>query len=55
VTVQVIKDRLRLVWSSQGRRFFLYIGLPDTKPNRKATNIKPQTIELDITSGNFDR
>jgi integrase len=55
VTVQVIKARLRLVWSSQGRRFFLYIGLADTKPNRKAANIKAQTIELDIGSGNFDR
>jgi integrase len=55
VTVQVIKARLRLVWSWQGRRFFLYIGLPETKPNRKAANIKAQTIELDITSGNFDQ
>jgi integrase len=55
VTVQVIKARLRLVWSWQGRRFFLYIGLPETKPNRKAANIKAQTIELDIISGNFDQ
>src|SRR4028118_941710 len=55
VTVQVIKDRLGLVWSWQGRRFLLYIGLPDTKPNRKAANIKAQTIELDMTSGNFDQ
>lgn len=31
------------------------IGLPETKPNRKAANIKAQTIELDMTSGNFDR
>ena len=42
------------LWSWQGRRFFLYIGLPDTKPNRKAANIKAETIELDMTSGNFD-
>ena len=42
------------MWSWQGRRFFLYIGLPDTKPNRKAANIKAETIELDMTSGNFD-
>ena len=52
--VQIINDRLRLVWSWQGRRFFLYIGLPETKPNRKAVNIKAETIELDRTSGNFD-
>jgi hypothetical protein len=43
------------VWSWQSRRFFLYIGLPDTKPNRKAANIKAETIELDMTSGNFDQ
>lgn len=55
MTVQVIKARLRLMWSWQGRRFFLYIGLPDTKPNRKAANIKAETIELDMTSDNFDQ
>jgi hypothetical protein len=43
------------VWSWQGRCFFLYIGLPDTKPNRKAAHIKAQTIELEMTSGNFDQ
>jgi integrase len=43
-----------LAWSWEGKRFWLYIGLPDTKPNRKAAEIKARTIELDITSGNFD-
>ena len=42
------------MWSWQGRRFFLYIGLADTKPNPKAAEIKAQTIDLDMTSGNFD-
>jgi integrase len=30
VKVKIFKDRLRLVWSWQGKRFWLYIGLPDT-------------------------
>jgi integrase len=33
----------------------LYIGLPNTIANRKAAEIKAQPIELDMTSGNFDR
>jgi len=43
-----------LAWSWEGKRFWLYIGLPHTKPNRKAAQIKARTIELDIASGNFD-
>src|SRR4028118_1520338 len=54
VNIEVFKDRLRLAWSLEGKRFWLYIGLPDTKPNRKAAEIEVRTIELDITSGNFD-
>ena len=55
VNVEVFKDRLRLAWSWQGKRFWLYIGLPDTTANRKAAEIKARTIELDMTSGNFDQ
>jgi Domain of unknown function (DUF3596). len=54
VKVQIFKDRLRLVWSWEGKRFSLYIGLPDTIANRKAASIKASQIELDIASGNFD-
>jgi integrase len=54
VNIEVFKDRLRLAWSWQGKRFWLYIGLPDTSANRKAAEIKARTIELDMTSGNFD-
>ncbi len=54
VNVEVFKDRLRLAWSWQGKRFWLYIGLPDSRTNRKAAEIKARTIELDMTSGNFD-
>ena len=54
VKVQIFKDRLRLVWSWQGKRFWLYIGLPDTIANRKAASMKASQIELDMASGNFD-
>jgi integrase len=54
VNVEVFKNRLRLAWSWQSKRFWLYIGLPDSRANRKAAEIKARTIELDMTSGNFD-
>ena len=54
VRVEVFRDRLRLAWSWQGKRFWLYIGLPETNVNRKAAEIKARQIELDITSNNFD-
>ena len=54
MNIEVFKDRLRLARSWQGKRFWLYIGLPDTIANRKAAEIKARTIELDIPSGNFD-
>ena len=34
VVIQVFKERLRLCWSYLGKRYFLYIGLPDSKLNR---------------------
>ncbi|MGA9382192.1 MAG: tyrosine-type recombinase/integrase [Phormidium sp.] len=54
ITVEEFKGRLRLYWSWQGKRFYLYIGLPDTEANRKAAEIKARQIELDIASNNFD-
>ncbi|MEG4084046.1 tyrosine-type recombinase/integrase [Microcoleus sp. POL10_C6] len=54
VNVEVFKDRLRLAWSWEGKRFWLYIGLPDTIVNRKVASMKASQIELDIASGNFD-
>jgi integrase len=54
VALQNVRGRLRLAWSWGGKQFRLSIGLPDTKPNRKAAEIKARTIELDIGSGNFD-
>ena len=54
VRVEVFRDRLRLAWSWHGKRFWLYIGLPETNINRKAAEIKARQIELDMISNNFD-
>ena len=43
-----------MAWSWEGKRFWLYIGLPDTIVNRKVASIKASQIELDMASGNFD-
>ena len=55
-TVSVIADRsrLRLGWRYKGKRYFLFIGLPDTVTNRKVAEAKASQIELDIVSGHFD-
>ncbi|NEP58443.1 MAG: tyrosine-type recombinase/integrase [Symploca sp. SIO2G7] len=55
VAIQGFKGRLRLRWSYQGKRYCLYVELPDTPINRKAAEIKARQIELDIISGNLDK
>jgi integrase len=55
VVVQVFKERLRLCWSYLGKRYYLYIGLPDSKLNRvNAAEPLARRIEGDIATGNFD-
>lgn len=54
VVVQVFKDRLRLCWSHLGKRYYLYIGLPDSKLNRTVAEAKARLIEGDLATGNFD-
>lgn len=54
VVVQVFKDRLRLCWSYLGKRYYLYIGLPDSKVNRMVAESKARVIEGDLATGNFD-
>jgi integrase len=54
VSVQVFKDRLRLCWSYHGKRYFLYVGLPDSKINRVVAEQKARQIEGDMATGNFD-
>jgi integrase len=46
--------RLQLRFRYGGKRYYLSLGLPDTKINRKAAEAKKNQIELDIASGNFD-
>jgi integrase len=54
VVVQVFKERLRLIWSYLGKRYYLYIGLPDSKINRTVAEQKARQIEGDMATGNFD-
>lgn len=54
VVVQVFKGRLRLCWSYLGKRYFLYIGLPDSKLNRTIAESKAKVIEADLATSNFD-
>ncbi len=54
VSVQIFKDRLRLCWSYCGKRYFLYVGLPDSKINRVVAEQKARQIEGDMATGNFD-
>ncbi|MEG5036204.1 tyrosine-type recombinase/integrase [Microcoleus sp. AT3-D2] len=54
VNIEVFKERLRLAWSWQGKRFSLYMGLPDTTINQKVAFMKAQQIELDMATNNFD-
>lgn len=55
VAIQVFRDRLRLVWSYAGKRYFLYLGLPDSELNRRVARTKAGLIEGDLATGNFDR
>ena len=54
VVVQVFKDRLRLVWSYLGKRYYLYIGLPNSQINRTVAKQKALQIEGDMATDNFD-
>lgn len=55
VSVQVFKGRLRLCWSFQRQRYFLYLELPEGKTNRIVAEGKAKQIEGDMATGNFDR
>ena len=54
VSVTTDRDRLRLGWRYKGKRYFLFIGLPDTITNRRVAEAKASQIELDMMSGHFD-
>jgi integrase len=54
VSVTADRGRLRLGWRHEGKRYFLFIGLPDSITNRRVATAKATQIELDILSGHFD-
>ncbi|MGB8700902.1 MAG: tyrosine-type recombinase/integrase [Thermosynechococcaceae cyanobacterium] len=54
VKIQSLRDRLRLVWSYGGKRYFLSLGMSDTTINRLAAEIRAKQIEGDVATGNFD-
>lgn len=54
VVLQSFQGRLRLVWSYQGNRYFLTLGLPDTTVNKLLAQQTASTIELDMVLGKFD-
>jgi hypothetical protein len=54
VQIKVSNDRLQLVFSRQGQRYYLSTGLAESPVNRKAAERKAKQIELDLVSGNFD-
>jgi|GEM_PF-1236360 len=54
VQIKISHERLQLVFSWQGQRYYLSLGVPDTAINRKAAEQKARQIELDFVSGNFD-
>lgn len=54
VVVQVFKERLRLVWSYLGERYYLYIGLPNSQINQTVAKQKALQIEADMATNNFD-
>ena len=54
VQTKTSNGRLQLVFSWQGQRYYLSVGLPDTPINRKGAEQIAKQIELDFASGNFD-
>jgi hypothetical protein len=56
VTVQVYKDRIRLVWTCpvNRKRIYLALGLSDSAINRNAAQQKALFIQNDMGSGNYD-
>ncbi len=54
VTVESLRDNLRLRWSYQGERYCLSLGLYDSPLARTVAEGKATIIEADLTTGNFD-
>jgi integrase len=54
VAVNSFRGVLRLAWTTGGKRYYLYCGLPDTPLNRIVAEGKAKVIEGDLATGNFD-
>jgi integrase len=54
VVVEVVRDRLRLRWSWQGKRFYFSLELNATALNRLVADQKAAQIQGDMATGNFD-
>ncbi len=48
------RNRIRLRWGYQGKRYYLYTGLPYTPAALKVAQQTASRIELDMLSGHFD-
>lgn len=54
VSILVSNDRLQLRFHFNGKRYYLSLGLPDSKLNRRAAEAKAKLIESDIAFDKFD-
>ncbi|HIK14289.1 MAG TPA: DUF3596 domain-containing protein [Leptolyngbyaceae cyanobacterium M33_DOE_097] len=54
VGVHKYRERLRLIWSFCGKRYYFALELPDTKANRAIAELKAKQIERDIANDLFD-
>lgn len=55
VATENYRDRIRLRWGYQGKRFYLYTGLPYTPAALKVAQQLASKIELDMLCGHFDQ
>jgi len=54
VSLSKNRNKLRLYWTFQGQRYFLYLELEDTPLNRTVAIARQAQIEGDLATGNFD-
>lgn len=54
VSINVLRGKLRLVWSYAGDRYFLHTGLHESAISRKVAEAKALVIEADMVTDNFD-
>lgn len=54
VQIKASHGRLQLVFSFNGRRRYLSLGVTDSKTSRAVAEMRARQIQLDILSGNFD-